>query len=260
MALLEARDLTVRFGGLVAVDHVSLSVAEHDTVGLIGPNGAGKTTLLGALAGQVVPHGGRVLFRGDDVTDWEPERRALAGIARTFQRLELFRNLTVRENLLVAAEARFGEAAFVSDLAWRRGEGRAEALVRDIASRLGLQDVLERVAGQLPTGIGRLVEIGRALCTGPRVLLLDEPAGGLDERETDRLIDVLRELATGGPAVLLVEHDLRPVMELSARIAVMDFGRLIAEGPPGEVRNDPVVRAAYLGTEEVVDAGGARRA
>ncbi|HEX2030933.1 MAG TPA: ABC transporter ATP-binding protein [Actinomycetota bacterium] len=259
MALLEAREVTVRFGGLVAVDAVSLAVDEGETVGLIGPNGAGKTTLLGAVGGQVIPHEGRVRFGGHDVTDWEPERRAMAGIGRTFQRLELFRKLTVFENLLVAAEARFGEAAFIVDLAGRTRRGQAEALAREVAARLGIEAVLDRLADHVPTGLGRLVEIGRALCTGPRLLLLDEPAGGLDEAETQRLADVLREVGgPEGPAVLLVEHDLRVVMDLCQRIAVMDFGRLIAEGSPAEVRDDPAVQAAYLG--EVVDAGTARGA
>lgn len=256
MALLEAREVTVRFGGLVAVDRVSLAVAEGETVGLIGPNGAGKTTFLGAVAGQVVPHGGRVVFGGRDVTDWEPERRALGGMARTFQRLELFRRLTVFENLLVAAEARFGEAAFIIDLSGRTRRGQAEAVARETAARLGIEDVLDRLADHVPTGLGRLVEIGRALCMGPRLLLLDEPAGGLDDSETERLADVLRRVgADGGPAILLVEHDVRLVMALCERIAVMDFGRLIAEGSPGQVRGDPAVREAYLG--EVVDAGAA---
>ncbi|MGH2724215.1 MAG: ABC transporter ATP-binding protein [Actinomycetota bacterium] len=261
MALLEAREVTVRFGGLVAADGVSIAVDPGQTVGLIGPNGAGKTTLLAAISGQIVPHGGRVVFDGRDVTDWEPERRAQAGMGRTFQRLELFRKMTVFENLQVAAEARFGEAAFIVDLTGRTRRGRqAESLAREVAARMGLEDVLDRLADQVSTGLGRLVEIGRALCTEPKILLLDEPAGGLDDAETDRLAEVLGELAAGGgPAVLLVEHDVDLVMELCDRISVMDFGKVIAEGAPKQVKRDPAVRAAYLGTEEVAHAGAAGR-
>ena len=261
MALLEAREVSVRFGGLVAVDAVSLAVDGGETVGLIGPNGAGKTTLLSAISGQLVPHTGRVVFDGRDVTDWEPERRAQAGMGRTFQRLELFRKMTVFENLLVAAESRFGEAAFIVDLSGRtRRDRRAATLAGEVAATLGLDDVLDRLCDQLPTGLGRLVEIGRALCTEPRVLLLDEPAGGLDEEETDRLAGVLREVVERvGPGLLLVEHDVNLVMELCDRISVMDFGKVIAEGTPKQITRDRSVRAAYLGTEEVADVGAARR-
>jgi ABC-type branched-subunit amino acid transport system ATPase component len=256
-ALLEARDVTVRYEGLVAVDGVSLSVEAGEIVGLIGPNGAGKTTMLGALSGFLRPHG-RVLLGGRDVTGWEPERRATLGMARTFQRLELFTTMTVFENLLVAAESRFAEAAFVLDLAGRRRTGKGAALAGRVLERIGLEPVAGRLAGEVPLGIGRLVEIGRALCTQPRLLLLDEPAGGLDEGETARLQDVLATLAReDGLGVLLVEHDLRLVMELCDRVAVMDFGRLIAQGTPLEVRDDPAVQAAYFG-QEVSDAGAAR--
>ncbi len=256
--LLQARDVTVRFGGLRAVDGVSLDVDAGEVVGLIGPNGAGKTTFLDAVGGQIVPHGGRVMFDGADVTEWAPERRSQAGVARTFQRLELFRKMTVFENLLVAAEARFGEADFIADLAGRRRRGRADATARDVLARMGLDDVAERWADQVPTGLGRLVEIGRALCGAPQIMLLDEPAGGLDEGETDRLRTALeRVVEEDGPAVLLVEHDVRLVMDLCDRVYVMDFGRLIAEGTPEKVRRDPDVMRAYLGTEEVAGAGAA---
>jgi branched-chain amino acid transport system ATP-binding protein len=258
--LLEAREVTVRFGGLVAVDSVGLRVAAGETVGLIGPNGAGKTTLLDAIGGQLVPDGGRVLFDGQAVTDREPERRALAGMARTFQRLELFGTMTVFDNLLVAAEARFGEVAFVGDLLGLPRAHRAEERVREVLARLGLEEAADRRADQLSTGTGRLVEIGRALCSDPKLLLLDEPAGGLDESETGRLAEVLSGLAVDGPAILLVEHDVQLVMHLCDRVAVMDFGRLIAEGDPAAVREDPAVVAAYLGTEEVSGAGAPGRA
>lgn len=254
--MLEAREVTVRFGGLVAADRVSLRVEPGEVVGLIGPNGAGKTTMLGALGGQVLPSSGRVLLEGEDVTDWAPERRALAGVSRTFQRLELFRTMTVLDNLRVAAEARFGEVDFVADLLGRTRRGMAEARAREVAARLGIEEAADRRAGDLPTGLGRLVEIGRALCPEPRVLLLDEPAGGLDDAESERVAAVLRGL--DGPGIMVVEHDVPLVMDLCDRLYVMDFGRLIAEGPPDQVRDDPAVRAAYLGTE-VIGAGAPGR-
>jgi branched-chain amino acid transport system ATP-binding protein len=255
--LLEARDVTVRYAGLVAVDHLSLEVDAGEVVGLIGPNGAGKTTLLGAISGFLRPEG-HVLLGGRDITGWEPERRATLGMARTFQRLELFSTMTVFENLLVAAEARFAEAEFILDLAGRRSRGRGEDMARRVLERVGLQEVEQRLAGEVPLGVGRLVEIGRALCTEPDLLLLDEPAGGLDDGETDRLRAVLSDLARDdGLAVLLVEHDLRLVMEVCDRVAVMDFGSLIAQGTPKQVRSDPAVQAAYFG-KEVSGAGAPR--
>lgn len=259
MALLEAHNVTVWFGGLVAVNDVSIMVDRGETVGLIGPNGAGKTTLLAALSGVIVPRQGRVLIDGAEATAWDPEQRAHAGMARTFQRLELFRKLTVAENLLVAAESRFGEVDFIADLLGRTKRGKAEQAAASILKRLDLEEVAGRWADEVPLGIGRLVEVGRALCTDPRVLLLDEPSGGLDDTETDRLAGVLRDVRRAeGPAMLIVEHDVDLVMELSDRVYVMDFGRLIAEGTPKQVRRDPAVQAAYLGTE-VPAAAPARR-
>ena len=245
--LLEAREVTVRYGGLTAVDGVSLELDAGQVVGLIGPNGAGKTTLLSAIGGQLVPDAGSVVVDGVEVTEWAPERRALVGMSRTFQRLELFRKMTAFDNLLVAAEARFGEADFVADVLGRRRRGRGAEVAGEVLGRLGLSEVAARWADELPLGVGRLVELGRALCADPRMLLLDEPSGGLDERETDRLAEVLRGLTDGGPAMLLVEHDVRLVMALCERIAVMEFGRLIAEGTPAEIRRSQTVRQAYLG-------------
>jgi len=255
--LLEVRDATVRFGGLVAVREVSLALDPGEVVGLIGPNGAGKTTLLDVLSGFSVPQEGTVHLDGADVTGWGPERRARAGVARTFQRLELFRHMTVSENLQVGAEASFGEADFVADLAGRTRRGRAAGVAERMLSRLGLEDVAGRWADEVPLGIGRLVELGRALCTSPRFLLLDEPASGLDEAETARLAGALSGLAAEGLGVLLVEHDVDLVMEVCDRVEVMDFGRLIARGAPADVKRDPAVRAAYLG-REVTGAGAAR--
>ena len=239
MALLEGRDVTVRYAGLVAADRVSFSVEIGEMVGLIGPNGAGKTTLLDALSGFVRPQG-HVLIDGRDVTGWEPEKRTSLGMARTFQRLELFATMTVHDNLLIAAEANFAEVEFILNLLGRSRRGRGDDLAWRVVDRLGLGPVATRLAGEVPLGIGRLVEIGRALCTEPRILLLDEPTSGLDD----------------GLGVLLVEHDLNLVMGLCDRVAVMDFGRLIAQGTPEQVQRDPAVRAAYFGEEVEVSRAG----
>jgi branched-chain amino acid transport system ATP-binding protein len=258
MALLEARNVTLRYGSLVAVDDVSVDVDAGSIVGLIGPNGAGKTSMLDAVSGFARSDAGRIILGGRNVAGWHPERRAAEGMARTFQRLELFRNMTVFENLLVAAEARFAEVEFVADLAGRSKRGRAHALALDVLEWIGLEGVADRVAGEVPLGQGRLVEIGRALCTDPKLILLDEPASGLDDSETGRLAEILSVLAReDGLAILLVEHDLAMVMKLCDRIAVMDFGAIIAEGAPQEIREHPAVQAAYLG-EEVSVAGASR--
>jgi branched-chain amino acid transport system ATP-binding protein len=261
MALLEAHEVSVRYQGVLAADRISIGVDPGEVVGLIGPNGAGKTTVLGVLSGFVRPTEGRVTLDGLDVTEWAPERRTASGLARTFQRLELFRTMTVHENLLVAAEARFAEAEFVGDLLGRPRRGRAAEVAAEVGARMGLRPVAGRPAAEVPLGLGRLVEIARALCTGPRILLLDEPASGLDEAETTRLREVLRGIARDdGVGLLLVEHDLSLVMDLCDRVLVMDFGAAIARGTPAEIRSHPAVQAAYLGTElEEVGRAGAPR-
>lgn len=242
-ALLEASDITVRFGGLVALDSVDLRVERGGVAGLIGPNGAGKTTMFNVLTGLLEPSHGKVHFEGEDIRRWPPQRRARAGMARTFQRLELFVGLTVRENLMAAWEAKVSGGVFGR----RAAEGRE--LVEDVLRRLDLFRIADQRSGDLPTGLGRMVELGRALCTEPRLLLLDEPSSGLDANETRRFRDVLLEITSGEEAqsVLLVEHDMRLVMEVCDTITVLDFGKRIACGTPEVVRRDPQVIAAYLG-------------
>jgi branched-chain amino acid transport system ATP-binding protein len=248
-AILEAVSVSVRFGGLHALVDVELAVHAGGITGLIGPNGAGKTTMFNVLTGLASPSAGQVKLDGDDITGWPPHRRGRAGLARTFQRLELFASLSVEENLVAAWEAAHRGAVF--------GRGRAERRVRVAAvlDLLELWPVAGRRAGVLPTGQGRLVELGRALCTDPRVLLLDEPSSGLDAGETARFRDVLLAVVgrggDGEPAVLLVEHDMTLVMEVCDRVTVLDFGLRIAEGTPDEIRGDPRVRAAYLGETDV---------
>jgi branched-chain amino acid transport system ATP-binding protein len=238
MALLEAQDLNVRFGGHQAVRDVSVSVDAGQLAGLIGPNGAGKTTLFNALSG-VQRYTGTVQLDGVDVSAASPQRRARLGMNRTFQRLEVFGSMTAYDNIRTAAEiAARG----------RRTPVRAAVGVADgIIDLLGLHDVAARRADALPTGQARLVELGRALATEPKVVLLDEPASGLDDRETARLAEVLVSVRDRGMGVLLVEHDIDLVMKLCSTIFVLNLGALIATGTPDEVRQNVAVQEAYLG-------------
>jgi branched-chain amino acid transport system ATP-binding protein len=238
MAVLEAVEVNVRFGELLAVHDVSLEVDSGQIVGLIGPNGAGKTTMFNALSG-VQKCTGRVLLDGTDVSTTPPARRARLGMNRTFQRLEVFGSMTAFDNIRTAAETKA--------LNHREPLRGAPAVAEEITSLLGLEDIAGHRADALPTGQARLVELGRALATSPKVILLDEPASGLDDVETERLSEVLATLASEGMAILLVEHDIEFVMNLCATIYVMDLGEVIATGTPDEVRNERRVLDAYLG-------------
>jgi branched-chain amino acid transport system ATP-binding protein len=230
--MLDISGITVRFGGHVALDDVRLTAAPGEVTGLIGPNGAGKTTLFNVITGLQAPQRGRVRLDGDDVTGLAPYRRARRGLARTFQRLELFGLLTVRENVELAASVR----------GRRPGRSADEAL-----ALVGLTGMGEVRADELPTGKARLVELARALATGPQVLLLDEPASGQDDAETEAFRDVLLTVAAEGMAVVLVEHDVHLVMRTCARVHVLDFGRVLAAGTAAEVQADQAVLDAYLG-------------
>lgn len=252
-ATLALRGLTVRFGGITALDAVSLTVRPGEVVGLIGPNGAGKTTLIDAVTGFVTAHTGTVLLDGRAMDGWSPRRRAVAGVGRSFQSLELFESLTVAENLQTACDPR-DRRHYLSDLIYPgrvRLAPAAVAAVRDF----GLQDELASRPDELPYGRRRLVAIARAIASGPSVLLLDEPAAGLDRGERGELARLIRRLADEwGLAVLVVEHDVSLVLETCDRVAVLDSGVKVAEGKPDEVAADPAVVAGYLGTE----AGTAR--
>jgi branched-chain amino acid transport system ATP-binding protein len=233
MALLEIRQVMVRFGGVMAVGGVDLDVQAGEITGLIGPNGAGKTTLFNVISGMQDPTAGMVSVNGVDISHESPHRRAKRGLARTFQRLELFASLTVRDNVRVAAEL-----ASLTNI---------DSTVNRLLEKVGVSHLADKTAGELPTGSARLVEIARALATGPQLLLLDEPASGLDESESDRLGTLLRELTEDGLGVLLVEHDMSLVMRVCDSIYVLDLGMIIAHGTPDYIQHDPHVLQAYLG-------------
>jgi branched-chain amino acid transport system ATP-binding protein len=233
---LEVSEVTVTFGGRRALDGVALTAEQGHVTGLIGPNGAGKSTLFDVICGLRRPVTGRIHLDGRDVTRHGPARRARHGMARTFQRLELFGRLSVRENLLVAAEL---------------GPERRHAsrMVTSILDRLDLGEVADRPAHALSTGTGRLVEVGRALAVRPRFLLLDEPAAGQDAEETRRFAALLRGLADEGTTIVLVEHDMSLVMGVCDEVCVLDLGKIISVGPPDLIRRDETVLAAYLGDQ-----------
>ena len=252
-AVLEASGVSVAFSGIRALDDVSVSVEAGERVGLIGPNGAGKTTLFNCLLGILRPDAGAVTLNGVDVGAWPAHRRARAGMGRTFQRVELFSDTTVREHLLIAERIRNGTGAFWKDLIGRGRPGPDEiAACDDVLELLGIVELADKPIESLSLGQSRLVEAGRALMTGPQVLLLDEPSSGLDRDETQALADTLRAVQdTKGYAVLLVEHDVALVADFTERTYVLDSGSLIAQGPTADVLADPAVRRAYLGSFEV---------
>jgi branched-chain amino acid transport system ATP-binding protein len=243
----------VRFGGLTALQDVDLVVPNKAKVGLVGPNGAGKSTLFAVLSGLLKPVSGHVELLGRDVTHTSPQERARRGIARSFQQPELFRSLTISEHLVLAHRIRHERSRLWSDLGtgrgWRPPDEQEVTRVARILEVLGLEAAADRETDGLPTGTARLVEVGRALAADPKVLLLDEPSAGLNAYETRELANALERVATNGRiAILLVEHDLDFVMGISSLVYVLDSGRLIASGSPAQVRQDPIVQAAYLGT------------
>jgi branched-chain amino acid transport system ATP-binding protein len=247
---LRVRDLSVRFGGHLAVSSVDLDVPAGRISGLIGPNGAGKTTTFNAICGVITPTSGQVELGGDDVSKLSTHQRARRGIGRTFQRLEVFSSLSVRDNVRVGLEIRQSwsrrRAAAPQFLAGG-AELSADDEVALIIDRLGLVEVAEVPVGSLPTGQARKVELGRALAARPSVLLLDEPASGLDEQESVEFGALLGTLAASGLAILLVEHDIALVMRVCSELSVLNFGQLIAHGTPEQVQSNAAVLDAYLG-------------
>ena len=239
MALLEVRGANVRFGGHAAVRDVDLDVEPNQVTGLIGPNGAGKTTTFNVITGLQETVSGKVVLDGRDLTGEKAHARARAGIARTFQRLEVFGSLTARDNVLTAAEIRKSWA--------HNREGDPEAETDALLERVGITAVAHQRVDAMPTGLARLVELARALATQPKVLLLDEPASGLDDSESETFADLLVQLAAEGTAILLVEHDVQLVMQVCTTIHVLDFGAILAVGTPAEIQQNQVVLDAYLG-------------
>jgi ABC-type branched-subunit amino acid transport system ATPase component len=250
--LLVAEGITVRFGGVVALDAVDFSANEKAITGLVGPNGAGKTTLFGILSGLMRPREGRVLLGETDVTRASPQRRTRLGLARTFQRLELFGEMTVREHLVVAHRVQQRRDRMLwrdlLGLGGRPSPGEDEE-IDSILALLDLSAVAEQPVVLLPLGTGRIVEVARALATKPRIVLLDEPTSGLDVHETRQVADALRAARDDREvAFVVVEHDVELVLEICEAITVLDFGKVIAGGSPAEIRASAEVQAAYLGS------------
>ncbi|MGP3919482.1 ABC transporter ATP-binding protein [Nonomuraea sp. 10N515B] len=246
--MLAVDGVSVAFGGVRALDQVSFEVAAGQVCGVIGPNGAGKTTLFDVVSGLRRPSAGRVSVAGRDVTGMSPVKRARAGLRRTFQRTQVFGRLTVADNVLAALDWHGGGGGLAADLiGWpgrRRHERERRERVSEVLRLCALDGLRDAYAAALPVGQRRLVELARALADRPRLLLLDEPTSGLDAGQTTRLGAVVRSLNT---TVLLVEHDMGFVMDTCDRIVVLDLGKVIATGTPAEIRENPVVRAAYLG-------------
>ncbi len=248
--LLHATDVGKRFGGIAALTDVNLVVNTHEVVGLVGPNGAGKTTFFNCLLGILRPDSGIVTFRGIDISRMPTHKRARMGIGRTFQRLELFTGMTVREHLLVTERSRRGTGSLWKDLLNQGGPTDDEhAAAQETIDLVGLGAEADKPVESLSLGRNRIVELARALQLRPSLLLLDEPSSGLDRKETHALVDVLHGIQQSqGTAVLLVEHDLEMVVRAVSRLYVLDLGRLLTSGPVEEVMADPNVREAYLGS------------
>ena len=252
--MLGVEDLSISFGGLAALSGLGFEVREREIFALIGPNGAGKSTVFNVITGLYRPSGGRVRLGGDDLLALAPHQIARRGVARTFQNTEVFRQLTALDNVLIGRHTHL-RTGVIRGALWLPGVGREEARARESAhallARLGLGDVAGVEAGSLPLGAQKRLEIARALASEPRLLLLDEPAGGLNPTETQTLMAVIRRLRDErGLTIVVVEHDMDLVMGISDRVAVLDHGRKIAEGRPGEIARDAAVVEAYLGSED----------
>ena len=252
--MLAIEDLSINFGGLAALTGFGAEVAEGEIFALIGPNGAGKSTVFNILTGLYRPSTGRVRYRGDDLLALAPHEIARRGVARTFQNTEVFRRLSALDNVLIGRHARMSGGLVAGALGLpsvRREEAAARAAAQALLASLGLQAMADVEAGSLPLGAQKRLEIARALAAGPRLLLLDEPAGGLNPTETHDLMDVIRRLrGEMNLTILLVEHDMDLVMAISDRVCVLDHGRMIACGGPRAIAADPAVIAAYLGSED----------
>jgi sulfate-transporting ATPase len=242
----EVSNITMRFGGVVALSDVSMSVRPGEVLGLIGPNGAGKTTMLDIITGFTRQTSGIIRVDGREIDRWTPERRARAGLVRSWQQVELFDEMTVHENLMVAADEQKASRFFIDLL--HPGRKRDTPIMREVIAEFGLEEFLDRRPSSLPNGVIRLIGIARAMSAEPAALFLDEPAAGLNDRESHELGHAIRRIADRlGIAILVVEHDVPLLMQTCDRIVVLDFGRMIAEGTPAEIGRHPEVIRAYLG-------------
>ena len=250
--ILKLTDMTMQFGGLKAIDSLNLEVNNHEIVAIIGPNGAGKTTAFNCITGIYTPTSGNIEYFGKSILNKEPEEITKRGIARTFQNIRLFKDLTVFENVLIAVHLRYNDNIFTS--AFRFNIKQERAMEEETIMLLESQDLLKYrydIASSLPYGIQRRLEIARALATKPTLLLLDEPAAGMNPQETMDLTSYIRKIRDDfGLTILLIEHHMDLVMDISDRIYVIDFGKLIAKGNPDEIQNNPKVIQAYLGVQE----------
>ncbi len=249
-ALLEVKRLEKRFGGLKAISELSFSVPERMIFSIIGPNGAGKTTLFNLLTNIYRPSSGSILFKGKDITSLPPFKIARLGISRTFQNLQVFLNMNVIENVMVGCHLRSKSGLIASALRLPsviKEERDVKQMALESLKFCGLSDYANRPAGGLPYGILKKLEVARAIAAKPKLLLMDEPAAGLNDTETAELCQLIKRICDSGITVLLVEHNMSLIMEISQRVLVLNYGRLLAEGPPEEIQKNPEVIAAYLG-------------
>ncbi|MBS4214954.1 ABC transporter ATP-binding protein [Neobacillus rhizophilus] len=254
MSLLEINNISISFVGLKAIDSLSFSVDEGSTVGLIGPNGAGKTTVFNCIARYFKPDQGQILFRGEDLLAFKPHEVIEKGIARTFQNMELFRSMTVQDNLLVGQHSRVNTGFFINAFSLRKkkiNESQIKDKAAAVMDRFGLTPYANSRVISLPYGIQKKVEFARALVSEPKLILLDEPAAGMNPNETEEITELIKQLrSVDGITVLLVEHDMKLVRSICDEINVIDFGRKIAHGTPEEISRNPQVIEAYLGRQE----------
>jgi len=258
MSLLSVEHVTRRFGGLAAVDDVSFEIAPGMVSAIIGPNGAGKTTLFNLISGFLPPSGGRIVFQGEQITGLPPHRIAARGLVRTFQLVQLFPDLTARQNVEAGCHLRGSGgvwAALARNAAAKRELAEADAAARELLAFVGLQGREDVPAGALSYGQQRLLEVTRAMAANPKLLLLDEPAAGLNALESGHLAEVIQALAGRGITVLLIEHDMNLVMRIASHIIVLDFGKMIALGNAEQIKRDPAVLEAYLGGIETAAEG-----